>query len=89
MANQITVSLSSEWQSLNSLSGADVGVKIEAQVISGRDVRVIESDSQPDMLEHGFKFSVGKFFRVDYNSREVWVRGSLDGDLAKLEVEYE
>lgn len=88
MATQLTVNINDEWQSLNDLSGAAIGVKIDAQVVSGRDVRVATSDTAPDPDYHGFKFATGKFFRSEAGAKECWVKGNLDGDLAKLEVEY-
>ena len=88
MTTQKTIRLTSNWQSLNTLSGATVGAKIDAQVISGRDVRVAVSDSSPADDIHGFKFAIGKFFRAETGSPEVWVRGVADGENAILEVEF-
>jgi len=88
MATQLTVAISDQWQSLNTLSGATVGAKIDSQVISGRDVRVAVGDTAPSADQHGFKFPVGKFFRAEAGSPEVWVRAAADGENASLEVEF-
>jgi len=88
MATQLTVAISDQWQSLNTLSGATVGAKIDSQVVSGRDIRVAVGDTAPADDQHGFKFSVGKFFRAEAGSQEVWVRAAVDGENASLEVEY-
>lgn len=88
MATQKTISISSDWQSLNVLSGATVGAKIDVQVIAGRDVRVATSDTIPTSDDHGFKFYAGKFFRSETGAKECWVRASVDGVLGILEVSY-
>jgi hypothetical protein len=88
MTTQKTVQISDQWQSLNTLSGATVGAKIDSQVLAGRDVRVAVGDAAPGLDTHGFRFSPGKFFRSEAGSPEVWVRAEVDGDNAKLEVEY-
>jgi hypothetical protein len=88
MATQKTISISGDWQSLNVLSGATVGAKIDVQVIAGRDVRVVASDAIPTPDNHGFKFYAGKLFRSEAGAKECWVRASADGVLGVLEVSY-
>lgn len=88
MATQKTINISGDWQSLNVLSGATVGAKIDVQVIAGRDVRVAASDTIPESENHGFKFYAGKFFRSEAGAKECWVRASVDGALGTLEVSY-
>ncbi len=88
MATQKTINITEEWQSLNGLSGAAIGVQIDAQVSRGRGVKVATSVTAPDGSVEGFQFNVGSFFRSETGASECWVRASVDGDLGKLEVEY-
>ena len=88
MAVQKTISLTSEWQSLNTLTSAPIGIKIDVQVIRGRDVRVATSDTKPDDDLHGFKFQAGEFFRSESGAKQSWVRAAFDGETGLLEAEY-
>ena len=88
MATQKTINITEDWQSLNDLSGAAIGAKIDAQVSRGRGVKVATSSTIPDSSIDGFQFNVGKFFRSETGALECWVRSSIDGDLGKLEVSF-
>ena len=85
---QKSVQLTNDWLSLNTLTGAAVGTKIDVQVIHGRDVRVATSDDKPTDDVHGFSFTAGEFYRSESGAKETWVRAAVYSDAALLEVQY-
>ncbi|AUR82840.1 SGNH hydrolase-type esterase domain protein [Vibrio phage 1.029.O._10N.261.55.A7] len=86
MKTHKTIKVSGEWQSLNSLSGAEVGAEIDVQVIQGRDVRFINSESRPSFESKGFGYSPREFFKSDAGEYECWVVSRLDIDESIIEA---
>lgn len=86
MAEQKTVKAGFNWESLNSLSQIPVGKKINAQVVSGGVVRVVERDTKPENGQHGFQFDDMDWISVKEGSKEVWVSTGSLNTTALIEV---
>ena len=85
---QISIKITDDWQSLNTLTGAAVGAQIDVQLISGTDVRVATGDNKPDDSVHGFQFAAGDFFRTERGAKEAWIKVALFDEVAILEAQF-